>query len=122
MDSRNKKFTVWIIGILLCIYAAFKVCTYNIYLSKIKDRNTEPIELSQSLKGRIQKETQGMDKAAVIDYSVKLTAKLLTFSATQGKLGDNKNQKQIVWDMQDYAHQSATMALDKIIYKPKQSL
>ena len=38
VDSRNKKFTVWIIGILLCIYAAFKVCTYNIYLSKIKDR------------------------------------------------------------------------------------
>lgn len=93
VDSRNKKFTVWIIGILLCIYAAFKVCTYNIYLSKIKDRNTEPIELSQSLKGRIQKETQGMDKAEVIDYSVKLTAKLLTFSATQGKLGNNKESK-----------------------------
>ena len=66
VDSRNKKFTVWIIGILLCIYAAFKVCTYNISLSKIKDRNTESIELSQSLKGRIQKETQGMDKAAVL--------------------------------------------------------
>lgn len=63
-----------------------------------------------------------MDKAAVIDYSVKLTAKLLTFSATQGKLGDNKNQKQIVWVMQGYAHQSAIMALDRIIYKPKQSL
>ena len=93
VDSRNKKFTVWIIGILLCIYAAFKVCTYNISLSKIKDRKTEPIELSQSLKGRIQKETQGMDKAEVIDYSVKLTAKLLTFSATQGKLGDNKKSK-----------------------------
>lgn len=55
VDSRNKKFTVWIIGILLCIYAAFKVCTYNIYLSKIKDRNTEPIELSQSLKGEYKR-------------------------------------------------------------------
>lgn len=93
LDSRNKRIAVWIIGILLCIYAAFKVCTYNISLSKIKDRNTESIELSQSLKGRIQKETQDMDKAAVIDYSVKLTAKLLTFSATQGKLGDNKKSK-----------------------------
>lgn len=89
LDSRNKRIAVWIIGILLCIYAAFKVCTYNISLSKIKDRNTESIELSQSLKENT-KETQGMDKAAVIDYSVKLTGKLLTFSATQGKLGDNK--------------------------------
>lgn len=34
-----------------------------------------------------------MVKAAVIDYSVKLTAKLLTFSATQGKLGNNKKSK-----------------------------
>ena len=93
LDSRNKKIAVGIIGILLCIYAAFKVCTYNIYLSKIKDRNTEPIELSQSLKERIQKGTQGMDKTEVIDYSVKLTAQLLTFSATQGKLGDNKKSK-----------------------------
>lgn len=33
LDSRNKKIAVGIIGILLCIYAAFKVCTYNIYLS-----------------------------------------------------------------------------------------
>lgn len=93
LDSRNKRITIWIIGILLCIYAVFKVCAYNISLSKIKDRKTAPIEMSQSLKGRIQKETQGMDKAEVIDYSVKLTANLLTFSATQGKLGDNKESK-----------------------------
>ena len=67
LDSRNKKIAVGIIGILFCIYAAFKICTYNIYLTKIQDRNTESIELSQSLKERIQKETQGMNKAEVID-------------------------------------------------------
>ena len=34
-----------------------------------------------------------MDKAEAIDYSVKLTAKPLTFSAIQDKLGDNKVSK-----------------------------
>lgn len=93
LDGPQKRMIFLVIGILLCIYAVFKICTCNISLSRIKDRNTEPIELSQSLKERIQEETQGMDKAEIIDYSVSLTAKLLTFSATQGKLGDNKISK-----------------------------
>lgn len=93
LNGKKNRMALWAIGILLCIYIAFKGCTYNISLSKIKDRNTEPIELNQSLKERIQEETQGMNKAEVIDYSVKLTAKLLTFSATQEKLGDNKKSK-----------------------------
>lgn len=53
---------------------------YGFSLSKDHDRNISAFHLSQSMKGKIQSETVGMNCNGIIRYSMNLTDELLTFT------------------------------------------
>lgn len=71
--------------ILLCVSTNSNGQTFR----KIRERYY-PITLSNSLKSRIISECSNKSKKDIINYSLKTTSSLLSFSIKNEKLGDNK--------------------------------
>ena len=82
-----KRSLLILVAIILVIYVVLSAFS----LVKTADRPTTNYQLPKELKERIANETKGMDEMDIVNYSLRLTGKLLDFSEKNNLQGGKAN-------------------------------